>query len=36
MNLLSLDYAMIAIIVLVVFSGGYLIVKEILNDSKSQ
>jgi len=35
MNLLSLDYAMIVIIVIAVASGGYLILKEILNDSKS-
>ena len=35
MNLLSLDYAMIVIIVLVVGAGGYLILKEIINDSKS-
>jgi len=34
MNLMPLDYAMIVIIVITVGAGGYLIVKEILNDSK--
>jgi len=34
MNLLSLDYAMIVVIVVTVVSGGYLILKEILDDSK--
>ena len=34
MHLMSLDYAMIAIIVIAVTSGGYLILKEILDDSK--
>ncbi len=34
MNLMSLDYAMIAVIVLAVGSGGYLILKEILDDAK--
>jgi len=35
MNLMPLDYAMIAIIVVTVGAGGYLILKEILDDSKN-
>jgi len=34
MNLMPLDYAMIGIIVLTVGAGGFLILKEILDDSK--
>ncbi len=34
MNLMPLDYAMIVIIMITVGAGGFLILKEILDDSK--